>query len=86
MTDVAEDDAHAVRDTEWLGRLRAAESVVRRAQAAVLELLGAPDAAGIAARTGYGTLPRLVSAMLPISPGEAHARIAAAEALSPAAR
>jgi hypothetical protein len=63
--------------------LRAAETAARQAQAAVLELLAVPEAVEIATRTGYGTVARLVSAALLLSPGEARARVAAAEALRP---
>jgi hypothetical protein len=77
------ESSHSVRDAEWVAQLRAAETAARQAQAAVLELLADPEAAEIATRTGYGRLARLVSAALLVSPGEARARVAAAEALCP---
>lgn len=83
MSAAAVESSHSARDAEWVARLHTAEIAVRRAQAAVLELIADPETAEVAVRTGYGTVPRLLSAALLVSPSEARARAAAAEALCP---
>jgi hypothetical protein len=77
------DNGQAVRDAEWLDRLRAAETEVRSARARALAILAEPEAAAVAQRAGYGTTRRMLAAVLRVGSGEARLRVAAAEQLGP---
>lgn len=77
------DEVQAAGDARWLARLRAAEMEARMAQARVLQIIGERDAVGVAGRSGYGTVQRMVAAVTLIGAGEARNRVATAEALAP---
>ncbi len=77
------DEVAAAGDAQWLARLRAAEIESRMAQARVLQIIGERDAVGVAGRSGYGTVARMVAAVALIGAGEARNRVAAGEALAP---
>ncbi|MGH3981149.1 MAG: DUF222 domain-containing protein [Pseudonocardiaceae bacterium] len=77
------DEVHAAGDAQWLARLRAAEIESRMAQARVLQIIGERHAIGVAGRSGYGTVARMVAAVALIGAGKARNRVAAAEALTP---
>lgn len=83
MAASAVDEVQAAGDTRWLVRLRAAEVESRMAQARVLQIIGERDATGVAGRSGYGTVQRMVAAVLLIRSGEARNRVAAAATLAP---
>ncbi|MDQ4104966.1 MAG: hypothetical protein M3186_15090, partial [Actinomycetota bacterium] len=57
------DDVQAAGDAQWLALLRAAETESRMAQARVLQIIGERDAIGVAGRSGYGTVARMVAAV-----------------------
>ncbi len=67
----------------WI-RLRAAGVESRMAQAQVLQIIGEPDAAGVAGRSGYCTVARRVVAVALIRSGDARNRIGAANGSHPA--
>ena len=82
----AVDEVQVAEDTRWLARLRAAEVESRMAQARVLQIVGERDATGVAGHFGYGTVQRMMAAVLLIRTGEARNRVAAASALAPSVR
>ncbi|MGH3996116.1 MAG: DUF222 domain-containing protein, partial [Pseudonocardiaceae bacterium] len=55
--------------------LRDIETVSRKMQSVMLDVVAEVDAQGIAAREGFGTTRRLLAAMLRLSSAEARSRV-----------
>ncbi|MGH3789181.1 MAG: DUF222 domain-containing protein, partial [Pseudonocardiaceae bacterium] len=63
--------------------LREIEEIFRRAQSVMLDVVAEIDSRGIAGRTGFGTTPRLLAAVLRLSAAEARTRTEQAALVGP---
>ncbi|MGH3696011.1 MAG: DUF222 domain-containing protein [Pseudonocardiaceae bacterium] len=64
-----------LQDDEIVRALRRIEELSRRTHSVLLDVVAEAEARGIAGRTGFGTTPRMLSAMLRISAAEARTRV-----------
>jgi hypothetical protein len=72
-----------VDDLGIVDTLREIEEISRRAQSAMLEVVAEADARGIAARQGFGSTPRLLTATLRLSAADARTRTEQAAMVGP---
>jgi hypothetical protein len=72
-----------LHDDEIVHALRQIEELSRTTHSIMLDVVAEADARGIAGRTGFGTTPRMLSAMLRISAAEARTRTEHAAMVGP---
>ena len=77
------EDLEQARVDGLLGVLRDAEAELRRAYSRMLGVVGELEEENAGAAAGFGTTARLLAGVLNLSRGEAKARVAQAELLTP---